>query len=326
MNALLKLSEVSLAVPSGGSLVPILDDVSLQVAAGESLGVVGESGSGKSMTIRTIARLLPAGSVTGGTVTFAGTDVATLTGRALRDYRVHGVGMIFQDARAHLDPLQRVGDFMIEPAVVRGTATRRQALAEAEGILRDVGIDDPVRRLRQYPLELSGGMLQRVMIASVLLARPRLILADEPTTALDVTTQADVIAMLDELRRADGTALIFVTHDLDLAAAVCDRIAVMYAGSVHEERPAAALIDAPVHPYTTALLASRPALTASTARIPVIPGRPVSAFDAPPGCVFAPRCPHTTDTCRSARPVLTAIADGTARCVRLDDLHPEVAR
>jgi oligopeptide/dipeptide ABC transporter ATP-binding protein len=317
---------VSLAVPAGGTLRPILDEVTFDLAAGESLGLVGESGSGKSMTTRTIARLLPPGSAVGGKITFEGTDVTALTGRALRDYRVDGVGVIFQDARAHLDPLQRIGDFMIEPAVLRGTAPRRQALGDAEQLLREVGIDDPARRLRQYPLELSGGMLQRVMIASVLLARPRLVLADEPTTALDVTTQADVLAILDELRRDRGTALVFVTHDLDLAAAVCDRIAVMYAGSVQEVRPATALVDTPLHPYSAALLASRPHIDAAVDRLPTVPGRPVSVFEAPAGCVFAPRCPHATEACTAHRPAVVAVADGTVRCARLTELHPEVAR
>ncbi|HEY1487355.1 MAG TPA: ABC transporter ATP-binding protein [Micromonosporaceae bacterium] len=326
MTSLLALSNVNLAVPSAGRMLPILDEITLEVAAGESLGLVGESGSGKSMTTRTIARLLPAGSAVGGSITFDGTDVGALTGRALRDYRVHDVGMIFQDARAHLDPLQRIGDFMIEPAAIRGTASRRQALADAEELLRDVGIDDPGRRLRQYPLELSGGMLQRVMIASVLLARPRLVLADEPTTALDVTTQSDVLAILDQLRRDAGTALIFVTHDLDLAAAVCDRIAVMYAGSVQEVRPAAALTEAPLHPYSEALLASRPDIRATAERLPVVPGRPVSAFEAPHGCVFAPRCPHSADVCTSTRPAFEPITDGAVRCVRVHELHPKAAR
>src|SRR5581483_9467083 len=186
-------------------------------------------------------------------------------------------------------------------------------------LLDQVGINEPARRLRQYPMELSGGMLQRVMIAAVLLAEPRLILADEPTTALDVTTQSEVLAILDELRRARGTALLFITHDLDLAVAVCDRIAVMYAGRVQEVRPAAAVAARPRHPYTAALLASRPELGARRHRLPVIPGRPVSAFEAPPGCAFAPRCPQATDVCRAAVPVMSTVEDGSVRCARLGE-------
>lgn len=325
MADLLEIVDVSLRVPTPRGMDPILTEVSFSLGGGESLGLVGESGSGKSMTLKAIARLLPSGCDEGGDMRFGGVDLRSLAGKALRDFRTAGVGMIFQDPQAHLDPLQKIGDFMIEPAITHGTATRRQARSDAAVLLEAVGLDHPERRMRQYPLEMSGGMLQRVMIASVLLAQPRLILADEPTTALDVTTQSDVLAILDEMRREKGTAMIFVTHDLDLAAAVCDRLAVMYAGTIQEVRPAQAVCETPLHPYSEALLASRPDITATVELLPVVPGQSVSAAEAPPGCVFSPRCPHAMDICRSEQPGPAAVSDGVVRCHRLTDLHPEAA-
>ena len=320
MTALLEMQSVAVRIPVRGELRPVLEDLSLCVASGEAVGLVGESGSGKSMTTRTIMRMLPTGSEVSGTVRFDGTDVMRMNAAALRQMRTDGIGIVFQDPRAHLDPLQRIGDFMIEPAVARGTARRSVALLAAAELLDQVGIDNPTRRLRQRPMEMSGGMLQRVMIAAVLLAEPRLILADEPTTALDVTTQSEVLAILDELRRSHGTALVFVTHDLDLAVAVCDRIAVMYAGRLQEIRPAAALQARPLHPYTAALLASRPDIAVRQDRLPVVPGRPVSAFEAPDGCTFSTRCPHALPVCRTEAPALATVADGLVRCCRLKEL------
>jgi oligopeptide/dipeptide ABC transporter ATP-binding protein len=318
MTALLQLDSVGVRLAVAGELRPVIHDLSLSIGDGEALGLVGESGSGKSMTARAIGRLLPPGARVTGAIRFDGVDVHSMDAKTLRRLRTDGIGFIFQDPRAHLDPLQRIGDFMIEPAVARGSCRRAAGLASAAELLRQVGIDDPARRLIQRPHELSGGMLQRVMIAAVLMAEPRLILADEPTTALDVITQSEVLAILDELRRSRGTAMLFITHDLDLAVAVCDRIAVMYAGRLQELRPAAALHDNPRHPYTTALLASRPELGVRQVRLPVIPGRPVSAFEAPGGCVFSSRCPHATPACRTHEPELVEVADGRVRCSQLD--------
>ncbi|MEV0202681.1 ABC transporter ATP-binding protein, partial [Nonomuraea sp. NPDC050691] len=199
--------------------------------------------------------------------------------------------------------------------------SRRAAEERAVRVLGEVGIAAGARRLRQYPHELSGGLLQRVMIAAALLAEPRLLLADEPTTALDVTTQAEVMALLDELRRERGLALLFITHDLELAAAVCDRTAVMYAGRVMEVRASALLHDDPLHPYTAALAAARPSLTRRADRLPATPGRPLSAFEAPPGCAFAPRCAHARDACRERRPELLPLAGGQVACVRAEELR-----
>jgi oligopeptide/dipeptide ABC transporter ATP-binding protein len=185
-----------------------------------------------------------------------------------------------------------------------------------------VGIEDGRRRLRQDPHELSGGLLQRVMIATALLTGPRLLLADEPTTALDVTTQAEVMAILDELRREFHLALLFITHDLDLAAAVCDRTAVMYAGQIVEVRASSLLHDDPLHPYTAALAAARPSVESTARRLAAIPGRPLSAFEAPPdACAFAARCPHAVDACVTERPAIRRLDDGLSRCIRAAELR-----
>jgi oligopeptide/dipeptide ABC transporter ATP-binding protein len=319
VSALLSIAQLSVTLQLDDRPQPVLHDVTLSVAEGEAVGLVGESGSGKSMTARAVARLLPPGARAAGAIRFAGQDVAALRGRALRAYRGE-VAMVFQDPRAHVNPVRRIGDFLTEAlrlrGVDRGTATDRAVAALAE-----VGIPDGRRRLHQYPHELSGGLLQRVMIAAALLSQPRLLLADEPTTALDVTTQSEVMAILNELRRERGLALLFITHDLDLATAMCDRIAVMYAGSIVETSAAATLHDDPRHPYSAALAGARPEVDRSVPRLAAIPGRPVSAFEAPDGCAFAPRCSFAQDRCRDALPPLQLVDGAEVRCARAVELR-----
>jgi oligopeptide/dipeptide ABC transporter ATP-binding protein len=309
--SLLEIDDLRLSVRDQ----PILRNVTLSVATGEAVGLVGESGSGKSMTVKSVVRLLPAGAITSGQVRFDGADVTTLGAAGLRRMRSRDVAMVFQDPRAVVNPVRTVGDFLTEvlrdQGVSRSEATRRAAAA-----LSEVGVSDATRRLRQRPYELSGGLLQRVVIAAALLTEPRLILADEPTTALDVTTQEEVVAILSEQRRLHGAALMFITHDLELAAAVCDRIAVMYAGEIVEILPAARLHEDARHPYTRALLDSRPGAVAPGQRLRTVPGVPQSALTAPPGCVFADRCPHAEVRCRDVRPVFT----GSAACHLLEAL------
>ena len=319
MSSLLEIERLAVQLPVEGRMQTVLHDVSLSIDEGEAVGLVGESGSGKSMTARAVARLLPAGAQTSGAVRFAGEDVLALGGGALRRYRERVV-MIFQDPRAHVNPVRRIGDFMTEGLRLHDVP-RSEAARRAIEALRDVGIEDGARRLEQYPHELSGGLLQRVMIATMLLGEPRLVLADEPTTALDVTTQAEVMAILDELRRDRGLALLFITHDLELAAAVCDRTAVMYAGQIVETRLSSLLDRDPLHPYTAALAAARPDIGATSHRLAAIPGRPVSAFEAPDGCPFAPRCAFAQDRCREGRPPLRALDGGEVRCVRAEELR-----
>jgi oligopeptide/dipeptide ABC transporter ATP-binding protein len=325
-DALLHVDALTVGLPVAGQLRTVLRDVSFSLGAGESLGLVGESGSGKSMTARSIDRLLPAGARVEGRITFDGVDVASLSGGALRRYRQQ-VAMIFQDPRAHVNPVRRVGDFLTEALRTNLGVEAPVAKRRAVDVLDQVGIDFPERRLRQYPHELSGGMLQRVMIASALLTEPRLLLADEPTTALDVTTQAEVMAILDDLRHELDLAMIFITHDLELAAAVCDRTAVMYAGQVVEVRESEKLHDDPLHPYTAALAAARPDITRTVHRLTAIPGRPLSAFEAPRDeCSFTTRCPYVEDVCHSVWPPLDPVDTGVVRCLRAEELRGTLGR
>jgi oligopeptide/dipeptide ABC transporter ATP-binding protein len=229
--------------------------------------------------------------------------------------------MIFQDPRVHVNPVRTVGDFLTEALSTNLGVRQREARARVLALLEEVRVDDPPRRMGQYPHELSGGLLQRTMIAAALAVEPRLLLADEPTTALDVTTQAEVMAILDELRRERGLAMLFITHDLDLAAAVCDRTAVMYAGTIVEEQPSTSLHERPLHPYTAGLARSRPSVTATAERLEAIPGVPLSAFEAPAGCPFAPRCVHVEPACTAARPPLRPFAQGAVACRRAEALH-----
>ncbi|BCY12795.1 ABC transporter ATP-binding protein [Actinoplanes sp. L3-i22] len=291
----------------------ILREVTLSVAAGEAVGLVGESGSGKSMTVKSVLRMLPAGARVTGAVRFDDRDVNALDGAGLRRLRSRDVAMVFQDPRATVNPVRTIGDFLTEVLRDQGVA-RSEARRRAAGLLADVGVDHIERRMRQRPHELSGGLLQRVVIAAALATEPKLILADEPTTALDVTTQEEVVAILNEQRHKRGTALLFISHDLELAAAVCDRIAVMYAGEVVEILPADRLHEDARHPYTRALLRSRPGAVRPGSRLETIPGAPQSAADAPAGCVFADRCPHVSALCRARRPVLSPIDTGQAAC------------
>ncbi|MDI6103457.1 ABC transporter ATP-binding protein [Actinoplanes sp. NEAU-A12] len=295
---------------------PILRNVTLSVAAGEAVGLVGESGSGKSMTVRSVVRLLPEGAAVTGAVRFEGADIASLGAAGLRRMRSRDVAMVFQDPRAVVNPVRTVGDFLTEVLRDQGV-NRADALRKAAGSLSEVGVDDASRRLAQRPYELSGGLLQRVVIAAALLTEPKLILADEPTTALDVTTQEEVVAILDEQRRRRSVALMFITHDLELAAAVCDRIAVMYAGEIVEILPADRLHTEARHPYTRALLGSRPGTVPPGQRLRTVPGVPQSALTAPPGCVFADRCPHAEDRCRDTRPAFR----GSAACHLLEEVR-----
>lgn len=321
--------DLPLRGPTGRMRHRIIDGVSFDVATGEAVGLVGESGSGKSLTLRSVVRLLPEGAEVRGSLRFADADVLTMSRKQLNTLRSSGVATIFQDPRAAVNPMRTVGDFVLEGPVRAGGRNRDEVLREALGLLADVGIDRPEQRLRQYPHELSGGMLQRIVIAAAILCRPRLLLADEPTTALDVTTQSDVIAILDEQRHERGLSMVFVTHDLDLAAAICDRTCVMYAGRIVEDQLSSTLHDAPRHPYTAALVAARPVLDIDAGlELPVlraIRGRPASAYEAPSGCPFEPRCNHAEPECSAARPPEVISDCGRVACFRASELREILA-
>ncbi|MFE5768117.1 ABC transporter ATP-binding protein [Streptomyces sp. NPDC056485] len=304
---------------------PVLDGVDLTVAARETVALVGESGSGKTLTSRSVLGLLPAGAEAEGSVRVVGDEVLGMSAGQLRILRTSTAAMIFQDPRAAINPMRRVGDFLTESLRLNARMRKEAAQARAVRMLEAVGLS--AAALRKYPGQLSGGMLQRVMIAAALMGDPALILADEPTTALDVTTQAEVVALLGELRESFGTGLLFVTHDLGLAAAISDRVYVMYAGRIAETGPAEELFARPRHPYTAALLDSTPRLDAPRGRLAAIEGRPPSLREEVAGCPFAARCPYATDLCRREAPALLPAAGGLpghlASCHHTDRVRGE---
>jgi oligopeptide/dipeptide ABC transporter ATP-binding protein len=316
---LLRVRELTTEFFSDQAHVRAVDHVSFELAKGEMLGIVGESGSGKSATSLSIMRLLPPqGRVTSGAIELAGSDLVTLHEAGMRRVRGRRIAMIFQDPMTALNPYLRVGEQLVEGAVLHlgmsGADAERRALA----LLDRVRIPDATARLRSYPHELSGGMRQRVMIAMALICDPELLIADEPTTALDVTVQAQILELLSELRRERGLAILLITHDLGVVATTCDRVLVMYAGRVVELAPARELFARPLHPYTAALMRSLPRIDAErTTRLESISGLPPrldqGAFHE---CSFAPRCRFVHDTCRVADPPLTEAGPGRVRrCV-----------
>ncbi|HEY1914072.1 MAG TPA: ABC transporter ATP-binding protein [Streptosporangiaceae bacterium] len=310
MNAL-EIEQLELTLPGTGR--PVLDKVDLSIAAGETVALVGESGSGKTLTARTALRLLPNGAITAGSVRVAGRDVLQMDSKALRELRGGTAAMIFQEPRAAINPLRRVGDFLTEGVRASGKYTRRQAAGRAAQMLTAVGLTGAVAC--QFPAALSGGMLQRVMIAATLMGDPKLLLADEPTTALDVTTQAEVVALLGDVKERFGTGLLFVTHDLALASAISDRVYVMYAGRITETGTSAELFERPRHPYTRALLSSTPRLDSPHARLNAIQGQPPSLATALTGCAFAPRCAAATAICLEHAPAARPVAGQPAHMV-----------
>ncbi|SMF36200.1 ABC transporter ATP-binding protein [Streptomyces sp. Amel2xC10] len=320
---LLRIDALGIDLPLDGELRTVVHHADVTVREGTAVALVGESGSGKSLTARSVMGLLPGNAGIHGDVLFAGESVPRMRPERLRAFRATEVAMVFQDPRAHINPARSVGDFLVEGLTTVRRVPAAEAVKKVTGILREVGIADAERRMRQRPHELSGGLLQRVMIAAALAAEPRLLLADEPTTALDVTTQEEVMAIIDETREARGLAMLFITHDLELAAAVCDRVVVMYAGTTVEELPAGRLRGHAAHPYTRALLASRPPLSDAAAELRSIPGRPLSGFEVPDGCAFSERCPHVQDPCRDDRPEPVSTGDATAACHFPHPLSPE---
>ncbi|WP_335948393.1 dipeptide/oligopeptide/nickel ABC transporter permease/ATP-binding protein [Salipiger bermudensis] len=294
--------------------------VSLGVKPGECLGIIGESGSGKSVTALSVMGLVasPPGVITGGAVHYKGEDLVGAPYGRLRDLRGREVAYIFQDPLATLHPLYKVGDQLVEAIRVHHAISDGEARARALGLLRDVRIPNAESRLDSFPHELSGGMRQRVGIAMALANDPEVIIADEPTTALDVTVQAQILSLLDTLRREKGLAIVFITHDFGVVAQLCDRVAVMYAGRIVEEGPTRALLEAPAHPYTRRLIACVPELGAGKRRLHAIPGLPPAVNDLPPGCAFAPRCDKAQPACRQGEIALDAYGRRRLRC-----LYPE---
>jgi peptide/nickel transport system ATP-binding protein len=312
---------------------PAVRDVSFSITAGEVLGLVGESGSGKSATALAILRLLPPQARISGEIRFDGQNLAALDQEDMRSVRGRRIAMIFQEPMTALNPVMRVGDQVAEALLVHGkqssvvgprssaraemgSVSKRQAWDRAVEMLELVRIPDAARRARDYPHQLSGGQRQRVMIAMALVNRPELLIADEPTTALDVTIQAEILALLAELREKFGLAMLFISHDLAVVSQVAHRVAVMYAGSIVEMATTAELFRQPMHPYTRGLLASVPTLRTDRGKpLPAIDGTVPTAANMPPGCAFEPRCGIRVDACARALPELVEVAPGhLARC------------
>ena len=299
---------VRFRMPSGPSVKPV-DDVSFRLEDGEALGIAGESGCGKTTTALSLVRLLPAnGRISGGSVKLFGIDLVPKTERQLARYRWREISMVFQGAMNALNPVKRIGDQIAEPLEVRLGQPRDASLKRAGELLELVGI--PAKRASAYPHELSGGMRQRAMIAMSLACDPAIVIGDEPTTALDVMVQAQILVLLEKLRKELGLSLILITHDLSVIAETCDRVMVMYAGKVAEEGPVRRVFTAPRHPYTAKLLSAFPNIRADRRNLEVIPGAPPDLRTPPPGCRFAARCDKAMPQCTTEVPPEVRFSDG----------------
>jgi oligopeptide/dipeptide ABC transporter ATP-binding protein len=317
MNPILRVRRLSTSFRTADGWARAVDDVSFDLYAGETLGLVGESGCGKTVTALSILRLLEGTSAQiskDSTVEYQNVDVLKLNGGALRRVRGAEIAMVFQDPTTSLNPVLTIGTQIVETLRAHRRISRRDARARGVELLRLVGLPDSEERLDAYPHQLSGGMQQRVMIAIALSCDPKILIADEPTTALDVTIQAQIIELLATLKRRLGMAMMLITHDLGIVAGIADRVAVMYGGQLVEVAPTRSLFREPVHPYTEALLKAVPRLDGPTQRLAVIPGSVPAATAWPAGCRFHPRCAHAWDRCGDEHPSLLSISDRHARC------------
>ena len=314
-GALLEVKDLSMFYVTKSACVRAVNDVSFSVREGETFGLVGESGCGKSTTVRTLIRLMPeAGKIVSGSVIYKGRDIVTMGARDVRKLRGREIGMIFQDPMTSLNPVTKVSKQFYE-SLRREGLSRKEMRERAIELLRLVDIPEPERRLDNYVHELSGGMRQRVMIAIALASGPKLLLADEPTTALDVTIQDQIIALLNSLRERLGMSVLLVTHDLGVVNEMCDRVAVMYAGRIVEMADTHSLLHDPRHPYTRGLINSLPAEHDTRPRLEPIPGAPPNLAQEVVGCPFAPRCPRATDVCTRQLPDMAEVAPGhEVRC------------
>jgi len=315
MKPLLELRHIRIELPTRRGTLLAVDDVSFAIGEGEVLGVVGESGAGKSITAAAIIGLLePPLRLTGGEILLEGARIDNLPPEAFRRIRGKQIGAIFQDPLTSLNPLYTIGRQLVETIRTHLPLTDKQAAARALELLQEVGIPGASERFNAYPHQFSGGMRQRVVIALALAANPRLIVADEPTTALDVSTQAQIIALLKRLCREHGTAVMLVTHDMGVIAETADRVAVMYAGRVAEIGPVRQVVKHPQHPYTVGLMGSIPSIGEDLERLPQIDGAMPRLGSTPRGCAFNPRCPKVMDRCRIDRPDLLPAAATEAAC------------
>lgn len=316
---MLQVEDLRIDFQNDAQSLPVLRGLSYSLPAGKVLAVVGESGSGKTVHALSLLRLLPAaGRISGGKILYKGKDLLTLSGKELRQVRGQKIAMIFQDPAASLNPVLTIGDQLCETLQAHRKLTKEQAKKEAVKLLGKVGIADAEKRIAEYPFQFSGGMCQRVMIAMALALSPDILIADEPTTALDVTIQAQIIRLIKELQQREKMAVIFITHNLALASQVADEVLVLYGGMCMEQAPAKELFSQPKHPYTQGLLASLASLKTRSERLPAIAGQPPLPGEIRIGCPFAPRCPHAKEKCRQSLPSLTKRGEHAVRCFRED--------
>ncbi len=315
MDELLKIKDLHVEFQSGGRFLPAIDGLSLEVHKHEAVGIVGESGSGKSVTSLAVMRLLPEeGCRVSGEIDFEGRDLLQLPEKEMENVRGNRIAMIFQEPMTSLNPVQTCGRQIAESILLHTKATKKEAGDRALELLRLCGIPNPEQRMKEYPHQMSGGMRQRVMIAVALACDPVLLIADEPTTALDVTIQAQIMQLLRDIRAEKDMSVILITHDLGIVSDFCDRVAVVYTGEVMEIAPTRQLFSEPLHPYTEGLISALPQLGQAKGKLPTIEGVVRDAGEMPKGCRFNPRCKYATDKCRAENPPLTELPDG--RCVR----------
>ena len=320
--SLLQVKNLVVEFPNRRGTLRAIDDISFEIAPGEILGVVGESGAGKSLTGAAIIGLLePPGRIAGGQILLEGKRIDNLAFDDMRHIRGRKIGAIFQDPLTSLNPLNTVGQQLTETILAHLPVSAKEARQRAIKLLQDTGIPAPEQRIDHYPHQFSGGMRQRVVIALALAAEPKLIVADEPTTALDVSIQAQIISLLKKVCKDHGAAVMLITHDMGVIAETCDRVAVMYAGRIVEVGPVHEVINHPVHPYTVGLMGAIPDITQDREQLSQIDGAMPRLNAIPPGCAFNPRCPSSHDRCLTARPELAAVGSTLAACW----LHQEVA-
>ena len=312
---LISIKELTTQYITEDSIVHAVNGINLELKSGGSVGLVGESGAGKTTTAYSIMGLLPkpTGKITGGSILFQGKDLTKIPEEEMRKIRGNQISMIFQDPMTSLNPILTVGDQIAEVLEIHGTATKKEAIAKAGDMLEMVGI--PRERLHEYPHQFSGGMKQRVIIAIALACNPKLLIADEPTTALDVTIQAQVLRMIKELKAKLNTSLILISHNLGVVAQVCENIAIMYAGRIVEYGPLQQVFKYPLHPYTEGLLNSIPRIELDKTRLSPIRGMMPDPSVVPQGCVFRPRCPYAEDVCAVTAPHITEKSDRQVMCL-----------
>ncbi|WP_274363298.1 ABC transporter ATP-binding protein [Paenibacillus thermotolerans] len=306
--------------------VPAIDGVDFEVRQGETLAIVGESGSGKSVTSLSLMRLIPSppGKIVDGEITFKGESLLEKSEAEMRQIRGNKISMIFQEPMTSLNPVFKVGDQISETLILHQNMNKQDAMTQAIELMKLVGIPEPERRVKQYPHELSGGMRQRVMIAMALACKPELLIADEPTTALDVTIQNQILQLMKQLKQTINTSIVLITHDLGVVAEMADRVIVMYSGQIVEQGDVFTIFENPKHPYTEGLLRSMPGHEKRTGKLYAIEGVVPNPLNLPPGCRFAPRCQYANDLCRSAMPDVVRINDEeTVRCWKYTDRWEE---